>query len=65
MSQSKKSFSFFRRVWGKGNSLIIKIPPEHADYYQLEGKFVKVTLEVLGDWKSKSQTDSTSSDTTT
>jgi len=52
MSEEKEKITFFRRVWKSGKTrLLIKIPPEHAEHYNLEGKFVKVTLEILGEWK--------------
>lgn len=57
---SAEKITFFRRVWKSGKAKhIISVPEKVTQYYDLEGKFVKVTLEVLGAWKeSKSQENS-------
>ena len=53
MSQTKNAtpIEFFRKIWKQGDNLIISVPPELAKYYNLKGKYVKVHLEVIGDWK--------------
>ena len=50
-----QKLEFHARIWSSGNRLLIPITQDLANIYDLEGKFVKVDIEVLGIWKLPSQ----------
>jgi len=47
----KEKIVIYRKVWKHGQHLVISIPKDIAEHYKLEGKFVKVEIEVLKSWK--------------
>lgn len=46
-----EKISFYARIWTSGDRCLVPIRKELAKVYNLKGKFVKVDLEVLGEWK--------------
>lgn len=46
-----EKIEFYARIWSSGDRLLVPIDKDLAKTYDLEGKFVKVTLEVMGKWK--------------
>jgi len=46
---------FYARVWKAGKNLLIPINKDLSEIYDLEGKFVKVRMEVVGAWRLPSQ----------
>ena len=42
---------FYARIWKTGNKFVIPIGKDLSDMYEFEGKFAKVTVEVIGSWR--------------
>lgn len=42
---------FYAPTWRSGDRLVVPIRKSLTQIYSLDGKFAKVTLEVLGEWK--------------
>ena len=42
-----EQIQFIKKVWKQGKRLVIGIPRLQAKFHELEGKYVKVTLEVV------------------
>ena len=50
-----QEMEFYARVWKAGKNLLIPINKDLSEIYDLEGKFVKVRMEVVGAWRLPSQ----------
>lgn len=50
-----QKIEFHARLWTSGDRLLIPIGKDLARTYDLEGKFVKITMEIVGAWRLPSQ----------
>lgn len=58
-----QKLEFHARIWASGDRLLIPISKDMAHIYDLEGKFAKITLEVVGAWRLSSRRKSKTSPT--
>lgn len=58
-----QKLEFHARIWASGDRLLIPISKDMAQIYDLEGKFAKITLEIVGAWRLSSQRRSKNSPT--
>jgi hypothetical protein len=55
-NENSEKIVVFRHIWREGKrKYVISIPSEVVQYYKLEGKFIKATLEVVESGDSSSE----------